>query len=408
VRIVDAGEKMGLNGVDNGSIWFDHVRIPRENLLNRHADVARDGTYTSPIANPDARFFTMLGTLVGGRLSVARFALSATRSGLAIAVRYGARRRQFGAPGVREHLIRDYQVHQRRLVPALATTYACDFALKALNRRYVRFDPALQREIEVEAAGLKAYVTWHATAALQACRECCGGQGVLAVNRIGMLKSDTDVYTTFEGDNSVLLQLVARGLLTDYRQQFGSMRLGGMLRYVAQRASRRLAASNPLAARNTETAHLRDPGAQAFLLRYREDRLLASVAARLKQRLDDGQDAFEAFTACQVHLVAAAIAHVERVLAEEFRTTIGAAAMPLRPVLTDLADVHVLGTLEREAGWYHAAGVMEGNKAKAIRALQLDLCRLLAPAAVGLVDAFGIPDAVLGAPIALGNGEASR
>ena len=96
VRIADAGEKMGLNGVDNGSIWFDHVRVPREQLLNRHGDVASDGTYSSPIASPDARFFTMLGTLVGGRISVARFALSAAKSGQAIAVRYAARRRQFG------------------------------------------------------------------------------------------------------------------------------------------------------------------------------------------------------------------------------------------------------------------------------------------------------------------------
>jgi len=29
VRIKDQGPKMGLNGVDNGQIWFDHVRVPR-------------------------------------------------------------------------------------------------------------------------------------------------------------------------------------------------------------------------------------------------------------------------------------------------------------------------------------------------------------------------------------------
>ena len=126
----------------------------------------------------------------------------------------------------------------------------------------------------MQAAGLKAYVTWHVTSALQAARECCGGQGFLAVNRIGVLKSDSDVYTTFEGDNTVLMQLVAKGLLTEYRQQFGSMRLGGVIRFLASRASRRLVASNPVAARNTDEGHLRDPEAQAFLLRYREERLL--------------------------------------------------------------------------------------------------------------------------------------
>jgi acyl-CoA oxidase len=400
VRIADAGEKMGLNGVDNGSIWFDRVRVPRENLLNRHGDVASDGTYTSPIASPDARFFTMLGTLVGGRISVARFALSAAKSGQAVAVRYAARRRQFGPAGGGERLLLDYQTHQQRLMPALATTYACDFALKALTRRYLGFMKEAQREIEVQAAGLKAYVTWHVTAALQACRECCGGQGFLAVNRVGVLKSDTDVYTTFEGDNTVLMQLVAKGLLTEYRQQFGSMRLGGVIRFIASQASRRIAASNPVAARNTDEAHLRDPAAQEFLLRYREDRMLGSVARRLKRLLDDGVDPFDAFTQCQDHLLALAHAHIERVVASAFRAGIADAPAPLRPILTDLADLHILHGLERDAAWYLSAGVMEGNKAKAIRSQVLQLSASIAPVAVGLVDAFGIPDSVLGAPIA--------
>lgn len=400
VRIADAGEKMGLNGVDNGSIWFDHVRVPRENLLNRHGDVAADGAYTSPIASPDARFFTMLGTLVGGRISVARFALSAAKSGQAVAIRYAARRRQFGPSGGPERLLIDYQSHQRRLMPALAATYACDFALKALTRRYLGFMKEAQREIEVQAAGLKAYVTWHATAALQDCRECCGGQGFLAVNRVGLLKTDSDVYTTFEGDNTVLMQLVAKGLLTEYRQQFGSMRLGGVIRFIASQATRRLVASNPVAARNADESHLRDEGAQAFLLRYREDRLLGSVARRLKRLLDDGVDPFDAFTRCQDHLAELAHAHVERVVASAFRAGIADAPPTLRPILTDLADLHVLHGIDRDAAWFLAAGVMEGNKAKAIRNLVLQLSSSIAPAAEGLVDAFGIPDAILGAPIA--------
>ena len=57
--------------------------------------------------------------------------------------------------------------------------------------------------------------TWHATATIQACREACGGAGYLAENRLTTLKADTDVFTTFEGDNTVLLQLVAKGLLTE-------------------------------------------------------------------------------------------------------------------------------------------------------------------------------------------------
>ena len=63
VTTSDCHYKGGLPGVDNGRIQFDHVRVPRENLLNKYADVAEDGTYSSPIENPGRRFFTMLGTL---------------------------------------------------------------------------------------------------------------------------------------------------------------------------------------------------------------------------------------------------------------------------------------------------------------------------------------------------------
>ncbi|KPC90446.1 acyl-CoA oxidase, partial [Streptomyces sp. NRRL F-6602] len=58
VRIEDDGRKMGLNGVDNGRLHFDGVRIPREALLNRFADVTPEGVYESPIDNPNRRFFT--------------------------------------------------------------------------------------------------------------------------------------------------------------------------------------------------------------------------------------------------------------------------------------------------------------------------------------------------------------
>lgn len=43
---------------------------------------------------------------------------------------------------------------------------------------------------------------------------------------------------------------------------------------------------------------------------------------------------------------------------------------------------------------------MSGSKAKAIRGAVNDLCDEVRPQAEALVNAFGIPDALLGAPIA--------
>jgi acyl-CoA oxidase len=129
VTIEDDGLKMGLNGVDNGRIRFDGVRVPRTALLNRFADVREDGTYVSDIENANRRFFTMLGTLVQGRVCVGGGGLNAAKVALTIAIRYGLRRRQFEATTEgEEDLLLDYGQHQRRLFPLLARTYALDFA----------------------------------------------------------------------------------------------------------------------------------------------------------------------------------------------------------------------------------------------------------------------------------------
>ena len=50
----DDKHKGGLGAVDNGRIVFDHVRIPRENLLNKYGQVDQGGTYSSPIDSVNA------------------------------------------------------------------------------------------------------------------------------------------------------------------------------------------------------------------------------------------------------------------------------------------------------------------------------------------------------------------
>ena len=93
----DDGLKGGLNGIDNGRLHFTDVRVPRTNLLNKYGDVAEDGTYTSPIDSPGRRFFTMLGTLVQGRVSLDGAASAVSAMALTIAITYGNQRRQFTA-----------------------------------------------------------------------------------------------------------------------------------------------------------------------------------------------------------------------------------------------------------------------------------------------------------------------
>ncbi len=401
VRIEDCGDKLGLDGVDNGRLAFDHVRVPRESLLDRFASVAADGSYSSPIPSPGKRFFTMLGTLVGGRVSVALGALSAAKTALAIAIRYGAARRQFGPPDEPEFPLLDYRTHQRRLMPRLAAAYALHFALGRLRERYVAATDENRREIEADAAGLKALSTWHATDVIQTCRECCGGQGYLAVNRFADLKADTDVFATFEGDNVVLLQLVAKSLLSDYKRQFSDMGFLGLMRFVAKRAAAAVAELDPITPRLTDEAHLRSDDFQLGAFRWREQHLLATVAQRLKKRIDRGVEVSRAMIECQDHLVATAHAYVERLVLETFHGAVDEIHdEEVRTMLGSVRDLYALSRLEADRGWFLEQGVLESGKAKAIRKLVNRLCSDVRDQAVPLVDAFGIPQHLLRAPIA--------
>ena len=402
-KVEDCGYKVGLNGVDNGRIWFDQVRVPKENLLNRFGDIDQNGQYTSEIQNPSRRFFTMLGTLVGGRVCVPRAGLSATKTALTIAIKYALKRRQFAPKDEEpETILLDYKTHQRRLMPLLAKAYALDFGLTYLTKRFTNSTEEDIREIETLAAGMKSYSTWFTTAAIQECREACGGKGYLAENRFADLKADSDIFTTFEGDNTVLMQLVAKGLLSNFRQEFHNEGYIAVLRYLSKRVSTSISELNPYATRKTDIEHLSDPNFQLNAFAYREQKLLFSLTQRMRSLLKKKMDSYDAFLRCQTHMVELANAYIEKIVVEQFIIAVkDCEDAAVKKVLKKLCDLYALSTIEQHKGWYLEQEYMQPIKTKAIRRLVNKLCQSVRCEADGLVDAFGIPKSCLRAPIIL-------
>ena len=76
-------------------------------------------------------------------------------------------------------------------------------------------------------------------------------------------------------------------------------------------------------------------------------------------------------------------------------------------LLGTVCDLYALSTIEKDRGWFLEHGRLSAQRAKAIISAVNDLCGALRPHAALLVDAFGVPDEALGAPIALGD-EARR
>ncbi len=415
----DDGLKGGLNGIDNGRLSFDHIRIPRTNLLNKYGDVAPDGTYSSSIDSPGRRFFTMLGTLVQGRVSLDGAASWASALGLFIAITYGTQRRQFDGADGEERVLLDYGKHQRRLLPRLATTYAQIFAHDEFLQKFDgvfsgRTDTPEDREdLETLAAALKPLSTWHALDTLQEAREACGGAGFMFENRFVGLRADLDIYVTFEGDNNVLLQLVGKRLLTDFAGQFKGKDAAALAKYAVEqtagkvfhgagmRALGQAVADLGSTARSVENG-LREEQ-QHELLADRVQQMIADIAGRLRPAGRDKVLGEKLFNENQAELIEAARAHGELLQWEAFTDAVHSVDdAETRQVLTWLRDLFGLQLIEKHLAWYLINGRLSAQRAASVSRYIDRLCARLRPHALDLVNAFGYEPEHVRAPIASG------
>mmetsp|Transcript_16598 Transcript_16598/g.41454 ORF Transcript_16598/g.41454 Transcript_16598/m.41454 type:complete len:641 (-) Transcript_16598:685-2607(-) len=387
IRIKDMGPKQGLNGVDNGQLWFDNLRIPRDALLDKYAQVAPDGTYTSPIPTISARFGVTVGGLTTGRVLIGQGGVDGMKIGLTIAIRYACQRPQFGDKAVMEYL-----THQRRLLPALANTYALQLAQRRLKEMVEAGRPSDAKAIHVLSSGLKAAATWSRVSTLQDCRECCGGMGFLSVNKIGPMANDMNVDVTFEGDNTVMMQQVARACVED----------------------KALTAAPPTAPSVRISLLPAGPlplDALVALLRYREAALAQGLAADMfaAARAAGGREAAEkaaaaVFDAQLDVAVALGWASNERFCMENFAQDVAKAEPTLRPVLGLLASVYGMSRLEKDAAFFLGAQLMsaadKANLRDRLHAAYAVLSADSGALALKLCESFGIPDHILQAPIA--------
>ncbi|XP_023766141.1 acyl-coenzyme A oxidase 3, peroxisomal isoform X2 [Lactuca sativa] len=394
VRIADCGHKIGLNGVDNGRIWFDNLRIPRENLLNSVADVSPDGEYLSAIKDPDQRFAAFLAPLTSGRVTIAASAINTAKVGLAVAVRYSLTRRAFSIKANEpEVLLLDYPSHQRRLLPLVAKTYALNFASNYLKMIYVKRTPESIKTVHVVSSALKAALTWHCMRTLQECREACGGQGLKTENHVGHLKSEYDVQLTFEGDNNVLMQQISKAL---YAEFLSAKKRNKPIRGLGLEHLNNPA---PVIPSHLTSSTLRTTQFQTDIFCLRERDLLQRFVTEVSQHQAQGESREHIFTVMYQLAEDLGRAFADRLVLQTFLDV--EATVPsgsLKDVLGLMRSMYSTIVLEEDSSFLRY-GYLSVDNAAVVRKEVLKLCSELRPHALGLVSSFGIPDAFLG-PIA--------
>lgn len=237
IHVGDIGPKFGYNTMDNGFLLLNHVKIPHINMLARFSRVDPE---TNKYVRPSSPSL-VYGTLTYVRSTIVLQSGQTLARGVTIATRYASVRRQFqdrDAPAdsqLGENQVLNYSMVQFRLLPLLAATFALHFTGKAMmslyeeNQKLMASNPQgasdsrrgagpeelnshsdLLADLHATSCGLKALASTTAAEGLEVCRRACGGHGYSSFSGIGTYYADYLPTTTWEGDNYMLTQQVAR------------------------------------------------------------------------------------------------------------------------------------------------------------------------------------------------------
>merc|ERR1719315_624475 len=228
-------------------------------------------------------------------------------------------------------------------------------------------------------------------------RERCGGQGYLSASRIGTYFGSAHAGQTVEGDNSVLMQKVAKEHLGLFKPHKDSpparldLEIIDHLEYLLK------------ARENLQYTELRKKMASAMVytkVGKKMPGILKPIGDKLQEKgifntwMLQEQDLIQAF----------AKSYADRVICEAFKETLAGQCGPvdssLVPVLNKVLHLHLLSTVEKDLPTFLSAGLLNASQADSVLNINRRLCAELAPNSLALIESFGLPEEMLQSPIA--------
>jgi acyl-CoA oxidase len=189
------------------------------------------------------------------------------------------------------------------------------------------------------------------------------------------------------------MQLVGKGLLTEFNQSFHEDKFSAVMNYIRGKLRISLAEMNLYYARKTSTEHILDDEFLSQALRYNEKKMLISLADRMRDYIDKKVSPYEAFLKCQVHLIDAARAYIERLAYREMIKTLDTLEdSSEKQLLYKINRFYALSLIMEHRYFYLESDYMDGSKTKAIRRVYSDVMLDLKNNVKEIIDSFGIDD----------------
>ncbi|KAI3918736.1 hypothetical protein MKX01_042056 [Papaver californicum] len=396
ITVGDIGMKFGsgaYNTMDNGVLRFDHVRIPRTQMLMRVSQVTREGKYVQSDVPRQLVYWTMVYV----RQTIVADASCALSRAVCIATRYSAVRRQFGSQdGGPETQVIDYKTQQSRLFPLLATAFAYRFVGEWLSLLYTDVTQRLQAndfstlpEAHACTAGLKSLTTSTTADAIEECRKLCGGHGYLSSSGLPELFAVYIPACTYEGDNTVLLLQVARFLMKTVSQlgsnkiPVGTTAYMGRIEHLMQCQCDAQSAEDWL-----------KPSVVMKAFEARAARMSVACAKNISKM--PSPDA--GFAELSPDLAEAAVAHCQLIVVSKFIDKLqqDIPGKGVKEQLKILCSIYALSLLHKHQGHFLSTGSITPKQASLANDQLRSLYAQARPNAVALVDSFNYTDHFLG------------
>ena len=179
-------EKLGIRSSDTCELYFDNVKIPKDNLIGSEGD----------------GFKIALSTLDGGRIGIASQALGIAQASLESSIKYAKERVQFNKP------IASNQGIQFKLA---------DMAMEIEASRLLIYKAAQAKDAGENyshiASMAKVFSSEVAMRASTQCVQIHGGYGYIKETGVERLMRDAKITQIYEGTSEIQRVVIARELL---------------------------------------------------------------------------------------------------------------------------------------------------------------------------------------------------
>ena len=179
-------EKLGIRASDTCELYFDNVKIPKENLIDKEG----------------SGFKIALDTLDGGRIGIASQALGIAQGALDASIKYSKEREQFGKP------ISSFQGIQFKIT---------DMSMGIETARLLIHKAAWLKEqkqkYNILASMAKVYASEVAMKCATECVQIHGGYGFIKETGVERFMRDAKITQIYEGTSEIQRMVIARDIL---------------------------------------------------------------------------------------------------------------------------------------------------------------------------------------------------